>query len=148
MSVEAPARPERRQRATQLIKELQNERDDLWTLYCQIGELKPFSEIDQVKKKLTKFSQVLVDYISLGHFGLYERILSGNERRDQLLSVATEIYPEFSVVTDLSVSFNDKYEKIKDKAVFDALADDLSELGESLAKRFDLEDQLCELMKR
>jgi regulator of sigma D len=148
MSVEAPARPERRQRATQLIKELQNERDDLWSLYCQIGELKPFSEVDQVKNKLTKFSQVLVDYISLGHFGLYERILSGNERRDQLLSVATEIYPEFSVVTDLSVSFNDKYEKIKDKRVFDSLANDLSELGESLAKRFDLEDQLCELMKR
>ena len=148
MSVKASARPERRRRATQLITELQNERHDLWSLYCQIGELKPFSNAETVKTKLTKFAQVLVDYISLGHFGLYERILSGNERRDRLLSVATEIYPEFSGITDLSVNFNDKYEKVDDISVFSSLSEDLSELGESLAKRFDLEDRLCELMRQ
>lgn len=148
MSVAAPARPERRQRATQLVAELQSERHDLWSLYCQIGELKPFADVEAVKAKLTKFDQLLVDYISLGHFGLYERILAGNERRDRLQAYATQIYQEFSAVTDLSVRFNDKYAKVKNIATFSRLAEDLSELGESLAKRFDLEDRLCELMQR
>ena len=143
-----PVRPERRQRTTQLIAELQSERQEVWSLYCKIAELKPFTDIDPVRVKLTRFSEMLVDYVSLGHFGLYERILSGTERRDRILSVATELYPEFSEVTELSVNFNDKYEKVDDIAAFNTLVDDLSELGESLAKRFELEDRLCELMQR
>jgi regulator of sigma D len=146
-SVEA-IRPERRLRTVQLIDELQNERQDLWSLYCQIGDLKPFTDIEPVKTKLAKFAEVLVDYVSLGHFGLYERILSGTERRENIMSIATGIYPEFSKVTELSVSFNDKYEKAGGDAAFTTLANDLSLLGESLAKRFELEDQLCGLMRR
>ncbi|MBL1263129.1 Rsd/AlgQ family anti-sigma factor [Methylomicrobium sp. RS1] len=143
-----PARPERRQRTTQLIDELQNERRDLWSLYCQIGELKPFNDLEPVKTKLMRFAEVLVDYVSLGHFGLYERILSGTERRESLIAVATDIYPEFSEVTEMSVSFNDKYENAGEASAFASLADDLSALGESLAKRFELEDRLCGLMRR
>lgn len=145
-SVEA-IRPERRLRTVQLINELQTERQDLWSLYCQIGDLKPFTDIEPVKTKLAKFAEILVDYVSLGHFGLYERILSGTERREKIMSIATDIYPEFSEVTELSVSFNDKYEKAGG-AGFATLADDLSVLGESLAKRFELEDRLCGLMRR
>ncbi|WP_031430853.1 Rsd/AlgQ family anti-sigma factor [Methylomicrobium agile] len=143
-----PARPERRQRTAQLIDELQHERRDLWSLYCQIGELKPFNDVEPVKSKLMRFAEVLVDYVSLGHFGLYERILSGTERRESLIAVATDIYPEFSEVTELSVSFNDKYENADEASALTNLADDLSALGESLARRFELEDRLCGLMRR
>ncbi|EIC28590.1 Rsd/AlgQ family anti-sigma factor [Methylomicrobium album] len=143
-----PARPERRQRTAQLIDELQHERRDLWSLYCQIGELKPFNDVEPVKSKLMRFAEVLVDYVSLGHFGLYERILSGTERRESLIAVATDIYPEFSEVTELSVSFNDKYENAGEASALTNLADDLSALGESLARRFELEDRLCGLMRR
>lgn len=148
MTTVQPVRPERRQRGVQLITELQNERKDLWALYCQIGELKPFADIDAVKPKLARFSEILVDYVSLGHFGLYERILSGTERRASIMDLATSIYPEFSEVTELSVYFNDKYEHAEGIKTLDGLANDLSLLGESLAKRFDLEDQLCALMRR
>lgn len=143
-----PAKPERRQRTVQLIDELQHERQDLWSLYCQMADLKPFTDREPVKTKLAKFAEVLVDYVSLGHFGLYERILSGTERRESIITLATDIYPEFSEVTELSVAFNDKYEKAQDTAVLTTLADDLSTLGESLAKRFELEDRLCALMRR
>jgi len=51
-------------------------------------------------------------------------------------------------VTDLSVAFNDKYEQTQDADALTTLADDLSVLGEALGKRFELEDQLCELMRR
>ncbi|MGZ8143810.1 MAG: Rsd/AlgQ family anti-sigma factor [Methylosarcina sp.] len=148
MPVETPVRLERRQQAAQLIAELKNERQTLWSLYCQLADLKPFAEVDRVRTKLTRFSQTLVDYVSLGHFGLYERILSGTERRNRILAVATDIYPEFSVVTEATLAFNDKYENVGVIDAFGTLSGDLSLLGESLAKRFDLEDRLCELMQR
>ena len=58
-----------------------------------------------------------------------------------------EIYPEFSITTDAVISFNDKYDNVEKIEVFDDLEQDLSTLGESLAKRIELEDQLCEVMK-
>jgi regulator of sigma D len=147
MPVKTPVNTERRQQACQLIAELQHERQEVWTLYYQVAELKPFLAKGAVKSLLTQFSQLLVDYISLGHFGVYERLLAGTERRNGVLSVAKEIYPEFSATTDAAISFNDKYENVEKIDVFDDLELDLSALGESLAKRSDLEDKLCEVMK-
>jgi regulator of sigma D len=147
MPVATPVDTERRQQTCQLITELQNERQEVWSLYYHVAELKPFSANDAVKSLLTQFSQLLVDYVSLGHFGVYERLLAGTERRTQVLSVAKEIYPEFSATTDAAISFNDKYDNVEKIEVFEDLEQDLSALGESLAKRSDLEDRLCEVMK-
>jgi len=58
------------------------------------------------------------------------------------------MYPEFSAVTEATLAFNDKYENLDVMETFDTLSEDLSAMGESLAKRFDLEDRLCELMQR
>jgi len=142
-----PINTERRQQSNELIAKLQNERKEVWSLYCNVAELKPFSANDAVKSLLTQFSQMLVDYVSLGHFGVYERLLAGTERRNRVLSVAKELYPEFSATTDAAISFNDKYDNVEKIEVFDDLEQDLSTLGESLAKRIELEDQLCEVMK-
>jgi regulator of sigma D len=147
MPVKTPVNTERRQQACQLIAELQNERREVWSLYCHVAELKPFSANDAVKSSLIQFSQILVDYVSLGHFGVYERVLSGNERRGRILSVAQEIYPEFSATTDTAILFNDKYDNVEKIEDFEDLEQDLSVVGESLAKRIELEDRLCEVMK-
>jgi len=147
MPVKTPVNTERRQQACQLIAELQNERREVWSLYCHVAELKPFSANDAVKSSLIQFSQILVDYVSLGHFGVYERLLAGTERRNGVLSVAKDIYPEFSATTDAAISFNDKYENVDKIDVFEDLEQDLSALGESLAKRIELEDRLCEVMR-
>jgi len=147
MPVATPVNTERRQLTCQLIAELQNERQEVWSLYYHVAELKPFSANDAVKSLLTQFSQILVDYVSLGHFGVYERLLAGTERRSRVLSVAKEIYPEFSATTDAAISFNDKYDNVEKIEVFEDLEQDLSVLGENLAKRIDLEDRLCEVMK-
>lgn len=148
MPVTAQMTPERRKQADHLVVELQQERQELWSLYFRVAELQPFSATKQVKSLLTQFSQLLIDYISLGHFGVYERILSGNERRARVLMAAQELYQEFSATTDAAVAFNDKYDKIDDGTSFDLLNKELSSLGESLAKRIDLEDKLCELLKK
>jgi len=142
-----PINTERRQQSYELIIKLQNGRREVWSLYCNVAELKPFSANDAVKSLLIQFSQILVDYVSLGHFGVYERLLAGTERRSRVLTVAKELYPEFSKTTDAAISFNDKYDNVQKIEVFEDLEQDLSVLGESLAKRIDLEDRLCEVMK-
>ncbi len=147
MPVAKPIKIERRQQSYELIAKLQSARQEVWTLYCNVAELKPFSANDAVKNLLTQFSQMLVDYVSFGHFGIYERLLAGTERRSGVLSVAKEIYPDFSATTDAAISFNDKYDNVEKIEGFGDLEQDLSVLGESLAKRIDLEDRLCEVMK-
>ena len=147
MPVATPIYPDRRQQNHDLIAKLTNERQEVMVLYSDFAELKPFSANDAVKSLLTQFSQILVDYVSLGHFGVYERLLAGTERRSRVLTVEKDIYPEFSVTTDAVILFNDKYNNVEKIDVFEDLEQDLSVLGENLAKRIDLEDRLCEVMK-
>ena len=141
-----PEKPERRQRVHQLISQLEKERNEVWSLYGQLADMKPFVSVDAVCSKVTEFSQLLVDYVSLGHFGIYDRLLAKTERRNRVLTIAKEIYPEFSASTDAAVSFNDKYENLPQANNFDELEQDLSALGEWMAKRIELEDKLCALM--
>ena len=146
MSIAVQINPERKQQAYQLIAELQNERKEVWALYCHVAELMPFSANQSVRRKLALFSEILIDYVSLGHFGVCECLFAGADSQDPALSVAKEIYLALSSTTEAAVSFNDKYENGAAATIFDDLKQDLSVLGESLAKRIDLEDRLCELM--
>lgn len=148
MSAAGQAQPERRQQTYQLIAKLKNERHEVWRLYCDIANLKPFKPNAELKKGLVKFSQMLIDYISLGHFSVYEHLVAGTERRDGVLSAASKIYPELNQTTDVAVSFNDKYDTTDKIKLFDELEQDLSYLGEILVKRIELEDKFCNLMIR
>jgi regulator of sigma D len=146
MSIALQNIPKEQQQAYRLIAELQNERHEVWSLYCHVAQLKPFPANKTVKKMLMRFSQRLIDYVSLGHFGLYDRLLAGSGQRNRELLAAKDLYPALSVTTEAAISFNDKYEQRLEQVRFDELAQDLSTLGENLAKRIDLEDRLCELM--
>ncbi len=138
--------PDRRQHNHHLVSELQQGRSQVWSLYCEIADLKPFSASSEIHATLTQFSQLLVDYVSLGHFGIYEYLLSGNERREKVLTAAKSIYPEFSRTTEAVIAFNDKYDDNKNSFKTAGLEADLSVLGEDLAKRIELEDELCRLV--
>ena len=146
MSIAVQINPEKKQQAYQLIAELQHERQEVWSLYCHVAELMPFSANQTVRKKLARFSEMLIDYVSLGHFGVCECLFANADNQDPALSAAKEIYPALSSTTQAAVSFNDKYENGAATTMLDELKQDLSALGESLAKRIDLEDRLCELI--
>ncbi len=146
MSTEELSGAERRNQTHAMITELLQERQQVWSLYCSIAGLKPFTPDKPVHTLLQEFCQVMVDYISLGHFGIYERITSGKERRTKVIQVAEKIYPAIAVATDTAIEFNDKYEKLSEKEVLQNLSNDLSILGEELANRIELEDQLIETM--
>ncbi len=146
MSATMQAIPDRRKHNHHLVSELQQERQQVWSLYCKVGDLKPFSSLSDTKVALTEFTQLLIDYISLGHFGIYEYLLSGKERRGKVLSAAKDLYPDFSKTTEAAMTFNDKYTEQTDKLTTADLETDLSTLGENLAKRIELEDDLCRLV--
>jgi regulator of sigma D len=137
---------ERRQNTGKIVQELLEERRQVWSLYCELGGMQPFMADQPLDGKLQEFCQILIDYISLGHFGVYQRIGDGTERRRRVLEVAERIYPRIAGATDVAVDFNDKYEKLSGDSVRAQLAEDLSKLGEALAIRSDLEDQLLAAM--
>lgn len=137
---------ERRQNTGKLVQELLAERQQVWSLYCKLGAMQPFGEGHPADSELQEFCQLLIDYISLGHFGVYQRIADGTERRRRVLEVAEEIYPRIVEATDAAVAFNDKYEQLSGKHWREHLAQDLSTLGEELVRRNDLEDQLLSAM--
>lgn len=146
MTVAAQTNTERRGQMAELIDELIVERHQVWSLYCRVAEFKPFTSEQGVQPALNEFCQMLIDYISLGHFGIYQRILEGKERRTAVLRAAETIYPEIAETTEAAVSFNDKYDNADISKLAENLEADLSLLGEKLAKRIDAEDQLCEVM--
>lgn len=131
--------------ARQLVTELQAERLQVWNLYCQIAELKPAFTSTEIRPILSNFLQIMIDYVSLGHFGVYERLLNQAKQAADL-SRAEKLYPAFSSTTASAISFNERYDNGKRSLKVDTLAEDLSALGENLAKRMELEDRLCSML--
>jgi regulator of sigma D len=137
----------RRIKTQSMIEELLKERQHMWSLYCQFA-VKDNDIRQSVEPAVRGFCQTMIDYISLGHFGIYQRIAEGNERRHHVLEVAQQVYPKLMELTDHAVAFNDKYENLRDEALQQELNTDLSALGESLAARIELEDQLIDSLSK
>jgi len=138
--------PRRRSASKEHIDRLLAERQQMLVLMCALNGMLPFAEGKPVVQTLQDFCQILVDYIAAGHFGLYQRIVSGTERRQEVIGQATEIYPEIEEATHTALAFNERYQDPKDGAEFESLPRDLSQLGEVLTARIELEDELIAAM--
>ena len=140
---------ERRAVTQETVQKLITERTEMLALYCQMAGLEPYknsknSRVKPSQEMLQKFCQVLVDYIAAGHFSLYERIVNGTERRQQVSTLAEKLYPQIADSTEAALDFNDKYDCGEDCEISASFADDLSQLGEKLASRIELEDKLIQ----
>ena len=142
---------DRRGRIDQTVDELLSERQQVLVVYSQLIGLGKEPMPNQATKLdaqlLRAFCQVLVDYIALGHFEIYQRIIEGDERRQVVVDVAKEVYPAVAESTDLLVDFNDKYDDYEVDSDEQALLQDLSKLGEVLAIRAELEDKILVALK-
>ena len=146
-SVDVQPAADRRARTRKEIKQLITERNEVLALYCSLAgcdgnKITSADEIDG--DTLQEFCQLLIDYIATGHFELYSRISEGKERRHEIIRLANTIYPRIEKTTALAVAFNDTYEgsKNNDETLRSKLPEQLSSLGEELATRIELEDQL------
>ena len=146
---------ERRAGTQKVIAKLQAERTEMLVLFCRVAGLETYSDnprrvpaAQPVQEILQEFCQILVDYIATGHFGLYERIASGQERRRQISDLAAELYPRIAESTQIALDFNDKYDCEDHCTNLGSLQNDLSKLGEILAQRIEWEDKLIKAMVR
>lgn len=137
---------ERRGSSNELIQHMLKERHQLLSLMLQVSTEQAEEESIQAIPDLEEFVQVLVDYIAAGHFGLYERISEGKERRKAVSDLAVEIYPRIEQTTQIALAFDEKYNPENNNTNTNHFQADLSKLGEELTTRIELEDQLIELM--
>lgn len=136
---------ERRARTRKEIKKLIEERNSVLSQYYNLAKYTedPDNDLSSTIELLEEFCQDLVDYMATGHFEIYRRIEDGNERRDEISTLAEKILPRINNTTQIAIAFNDLYDdttNIKSDAI-DQLPNYLAKLGEELATRIDLEDQ-------
>lgn len=150
MTGETVQQTDRRATTEHLTESLVTERTEMLVLFCRVAGLEPFTKATNRKNAanaLQQFCQVMVDYIAAGHFSLYERIVNGTERRKRIADLAEKLYPRISETTEVALDFNDKYD-CEESEISADLGNDLSRLGEELAVRVELEDQLLSAMRR
>ena len=146
MNPEVQEQQDRRSGTRSLIDRMLSQRQKMLVLFERCAGVEPYANERPNDELLQEFSQILVDYIASGHFGLYERISEGKERRRGIVELAEQLYPRIANTTQVAVEFNDIYEKLNGRAIEGDLLKMLSKLGEELAVRIDLEDQLISEM--
>lgn len=136
--------------SNKLIDQWLENRRKLLVHYCQIAGLPPYGSPN---KSLPSFEHVqsfcglLVDYVSEGHFEVYDRVANACEKFSEASrSLVHQILPQITPTTNVALDFNDKYSETQDDQVLYQLDKDLSELAHAMETRFELEDELLEIL--
>jgi regulator of sigma D len=144
MASQAPN--ERRDRTRKEIKKLIDERTSVLSQYYHLAKSSDIEDDDVsiILELLEEFCQDLIDYMAIGQFELYRRIEEGNERRGEIIQLAEKIMPRINDTTQIAIAFNDLYDDTSglNEDSIRKLPKHLEKLGEELATRIDLEDQL------
>jgi regulator of sigma D len=123
------------------------DRSELIVLYCKLTGNRNQQTLPD-SQQINQFCDILIDYVSAGHFEVYQEIVNACEvHGENSLALLHKHYPKISETTDIVVNFNDKYSKLSETEELESLDSDLSQLGEAIAKRVELEDDLIETLK-
>lgn len=130
---------------SEIIDRWLEERKELLVDYCELSNAVKNSETDNQGGMLRKLCQIMVDYVSAGHFEVYEQLMQEAKDFDDTegLRVAGGLYKTIDATTELILDFNDKYQETDD---LETLNTDLSKVGEWLATRFEAEDRMIEVL--
>ena len=121
---------------TPLINKWLKQRQELLVRYCNVAGVQPYQPHNPIERRLQEFCESLVDYISIGHFEMYQHLLDSNYVEN---SLAERLFPRIAATTQKALEFNEKYETSND---WHSLPQELSQLGVALAARFELEDKM------
>lgn len=133
---------ERRSSSQNQLKTLLETRTETLSLYSQLANMRPFEQDREMQLMVQEFCEALVDYSASAHFQLYRYIEDKNERRTAVLEIAESVYPRIAESTRFILDFNEKYDCEDHCDNLSSLDSDLSILGELLADRILLEDQV------
>ncbi len=104
--------------------------------------LRPFAQAGRsaLEESLQEFCALLVDYISLGHFEVFEHMSDSIDKSGYgHFGIPQRLLQCLMNTTVVALDFNDKYQHSKD---YLSLEEDLSALGISFAQRLEWEDQV------
>lgn len=146
MALDQPSSTDRRARSKQRMASLVASRNETLALYSDLASNRPYHPGEQTEEMVRRFCQALVDYAASAHFQLYRYIVENKERRQAVVELAQQIYPQIAASTDAILDFNDRYDVTPLENRIGALADDLSQLGEMLADRIQLEDKVIDAL--
>ena len=122
------------------------ERNQIIVTYCKLTGSRNNNSLPNIGQ-INLFCDLLIDYVSAGHFEVYEKIVeSCDVNGSSSMSLLEKLYPQITDTTDIVVNFNDKYSQFNEESPLKQFDDDLSLLGEAIAKRVDLEDTLIETL--
>jgi regulator of sigma D len=148
MSVKSQVLVERRGQSHKDIELLIESRKETLSLFGRLAEKRPFKANHDTQVLLQNFIESLIDYTASAHFQLYRHIDEDKERRAPVQEIAGKVYPRISDITQAFLEFNDKYDCEDHCDNLDELDNDLSQLGEKLADRIELEDRLIRIMRQ
>lgn len=132
---------DRREQGQSRMAALIQSRSQTLSLYADLAAHRPFNKTPQLISELHRFCQALIDYTASAHFQLYHKIAEGQEQRNPVVDAARDLYPGIAQSTDVILAFNDDFGEDLEQT-YDDLEARLSELGEVLATRIELEDRM------
>ena len=137
---------ERWQAVETLLQGWLKERRELLVKYAAIAAtLDRESSSQVIDPGVQRLCQLLVDYVSAGHFEVfYELIREAEAFGDGSGDSAAEIIPRIGDTTEVILGFDEKYSDGESHS--EDLDSDLSLLGEMLESRFELEDRLIAVL--
>jgi len=131
---------------SELIDRWLKERQELLVHYCDLSGTTDFSQTESLHQKFVRLCEVLVDYVSAGHFEIYEQLIQeAREFDDGGIELAAKVYPRIEKTTETALNFNDQLngQSLTEEKARE-LFGQLSDLGETLETRFEMEDFLIE----
>lgn len=130
---------------SEIIDRWLHERQELLVDYCALSSALMDPEDSDCGTRLRKLCQIMVDYVSAGHFEVYEQLMQEAKEFDDTegLRAASGFYKTIDGTTEDILDFNDKYQETDD---IETLNTDLSKVGEWLATRFEAEDCMIEVL--
>ena len=128
----------RRDRLDTHISQWLAQRQSTWLLCSELAHAQKKTK-PVTLKKITLFCQTLMDYVSLGHFTVYEKLTYAALENN--LPLDKQLLEDIGSTTDDVLHFNEKY---TDPDQLDTWVEDLSHLAERLAHRIEWEDRLMQ----
>jgi len=133
---------DRRVQSRHILESLIDSRTETLAQYKQVMNYQPFEMSETLQEVLEDFCESMVDYTAKAHFNLYSHLDENRERRTSVLEIADNVYPDLLENTQKLLDFHDKYSSDVAKMECDKLEHCLNDVGELLADRINLEDDV------
>lgn len=129
-----------------------HERQAMLIEYFKLAGLPPYERDAHAlpaAQDVSNFCGLLMDYVSAGHFEIYDQIISNSRSvPESTRELAEELFPLISDTTEIALDFNDKYGEVTPESELNGFDRDLSNLGEAIELRMEFEDKLLNTLEQ